>query len=1233
MPEENRVDPPVKSDLAGPMGDSTMENIFAEALESLHRRQERSVWEPPSLAEAARLLPGYEIIALRGRGGMGAVYEARQKSLDRIVALKLLPAEVAQDGEFVERFIREARTLARLNHSHIVTVYDFGRSLEEHLYFTMELVEGTDLARMLDGPKLAPELVCDLILQVCQALHYAHEQGIVHRDVKPANVLVSTTGRVKVADFGLARQQEPGAADSISGPIMGTPAYMSPEQLAGRKIDRRVDVYALGVMLYQMLCGKVPGIGSPAPSQCAPVDARWDAVVFRALQAAPDDRYQTADEMRLAVEQISQAVEIAPWYRRRPLLFAAAAALLAVAASDAVYRWTKARQITFASGHVAPKHDALGPDAPKAGERPATPAAQPPLAEVTMANATRERPYINWLGMRFVPVPITGRPAGAAPVLFSIWETRVQDYQIFVQETQRTWPGPGFAQGPTDPAVMVSRNDAQDFCEWLTARERKSGHLSATQSYRLPSDHEWSCAVGLGELENAMATPAEKDGKITNRFPWGSQWPPPAGTENLGGEELRAEAERQAQSGKQTYSHYIAGYSDAFVHTAPVGSFPANAFGLFDLGGNVREWCGDWYDSDPLFCTSRGGSWIENSPSLSSSARRMALPATHRTESIGFRVVLGETPAATAPPVAMEAPWRDWVTEYRQRLARKDSYQDDGRQLTLRRPSYENMGMARDSAVRATWIPAGEPGAMLMLRRGPAPPAPPLRYYGAKIGGQKVRVFAMPNAESHMPERLIGEWPLPPSFDPKVEQTFEFRALGNRYTVRLNGQEIGSALDTNLDQTWGWPGFIAGTGTVIRKLEYQLLDRDINKPPDALPDRLPSSQWQALGLEAEPGHVLGRADGWKRCVHPATLEGPTLENGAVRGRFRFFPEERLWLLLRSDGQTAGYAATIAADGRRVSVGRASTSHPLPGEEIARFDLPRRLSAGDEFTLEFRTIGDRLAVYFDGELIGAKEDRAWHAGRSAIYSEGGLFRDLAWGEFAPPPAGVPPPPPSSFYAGTLVGLGTAIIPSAANQLGAVMEGRDTAGGSWRYEAGSWAGGQSGSVSAVPLELSPPVALRGRYRVELDFTLPGATPLRDVILLVPLGGGRSAALRVSSMNFHRILQFAKSIEPADSPVSKSLTGVIRQHYKMTVEVHLQGETLSIPTSFSCLPDGAQNGFRGTVDELALPATELAALGNAQAWLAQNRAVVVSYWPIICHTFRLELVEGGSMEKLHP
>ena len=279
----------------------------------------QSAFNPPSVTELAVKFPQLEILELIGKGGMGAVYKARQRQLDRVVALKILPPGIGDEPAFAERFAREAKALAKLNHPGIVTIYDFGRA-DGLFYFFMEFVDGVNLRQLLHAGRISAREALAIVPQICDALQFAHDQGIVHRDIKPENILLDRRGRVKVADFGLAKivggeTDEPAPAGHASagspvltesGKVMGTPQYMAPEQKEHPDaVDHRADIYALGVVFYQMLTGELPGKKIEPPSSKVQVDVRLDQVVLRALEKKPELRYQQASALKTQVETIA----------------------------------------------------------------------------------------------------------------------------------------------------------------------------------------------------------------------------------------------------------------------------------------------------------------------------------------------------------------------------------------------------------------------------------------------------------------------------------------------------------------------------------------------------------------------------------------------------------------------------------------------------------------------------------------------------------------------------------------------------------------------------------------------------------------------------------------------------------------------------------------------------------------------------------------------------------------
>ncbi len=263
---------------------------------------------PPSIAQLAPLFPQLEILELLGQGGMGMVYKARQPQLDRFVALKLLSPELAKDPAFAERFSREAKALAKLNHPNIVSVYDFGTA-GGYYFFVMEFVDGMNLSQLEKSRKLTPEEALSIIPKICDALQFAHDEGVVHRDIKPANILIDKKGRVKIADFGLSKLVGKEAHDftlTLSRMAMGTPHYMSPEQLEDSgKVDHRADIFSLGVVFYEMLTGQLPLGRFPLPSEKVQVDVRFDEVVLRSMERDVERRYQHVSEVKQGVESLT----------------------------------------------------------------------------------------------------------------------------------------------------------------------------------------------------------------------------------------------------------------------------------------------------------------------------------------------------------------------------------------------------------------------------------------------------------------------------------------------------------------------------------------------------------------------------------------------------------------------------------------------------------------------------------------------------------------------------------------------------------------------------------------------------------------------------------------------------------------------------------------------------------------------------------------------------------------
>ncbi len=272
---------------------------------------------PPTVEQVAAAFPQLDVLALIGAGGMGAVFRARQPKLNRLVALKVLPATLAErDPAFAERFEREGQMLARLHHPNIVSVYDSGRAAD-FFYLLMEHVDGVNLRQAMRASRFTPAQALSIVPRICDALQFAHDEGVLHRDIKPENILLDAKGRVKLADFGIGKiVGEAGASSATSSPAvpgltqfgaaLGTPQYMAPEQRdRPEQVDHRADIYSLGVVFYELLTGELPVGKFAPPSELSASDPRVDAIVRQALEKERERRQQSAGEVRTQVETVA----------------------------------------------------------------------------------------------------------------------------------------------------------------------------------------------------------------------------------------------------------------------------------------------------------------------------------------------------------------------------------------------------------------------------------------------------------------------------------------------------------------------------------------------------------------------------------------------------------------------------------------------------------------------------------------------------------------------------------------------------------------------------------------------------------------------------------------------------------------------------------------------------------------------------------------------------------------
>jgi serine/threonine protein kinase len=480
----------------------------------------------------------YKIIEEVGRGGFAAVYKAVDTTLERTVALKVLAPHLLWDPTFVQRFQREAKVAANLDHPHIVTIYEVGQ-IEEVYFIAMQFLQGRTLSQILEaeGP-LPVSQVQAIIEQIASALDYAHARGFVHRDVKPSNVIVTDDGRAILTDFGLVKAGE-GTLLTTTGMIFGSLKYMSPEQAEGKEVDEQSDVYSLGITLFEMLTGRVPYEAdtpivvvvkhltepTPRPSEWNPsIPEPVELVILKALAKNPADRFQSAGEMARA---LTAAVEM----KAKPKVEREEKPAVA-----------KKPEPVHPSHHMPP-HDTM----PEAVPSTVMERLQPfepemiliPAGEFLMGSDPTNDKYAEDREQPQYTLYLPDYYLAKTPV------TNTQ-YAAFVQATgyeqPEHWVGSELPRGKEDhPVVNVSWNDAAAYCGWLSEVTSKS--------YILPSEAEWE--------KGARGS----DGRI---YPWGNQW--------------GAERCNSKEGGKED--------------TTPVGAYPkgVSPYGLLDMAGNVWEW-------------------------------------------------------------------------------------------------------------------------------------------------------------------------------------------------------------------------------------------------------------------------------------------------------------------------------------------------------------------------------------------------------------------------------------------------------------------------------------------------------------------------------------------------------------------------------------------------------------------------------------------------------------------
>jgi formylglycine-generating enzyme required for sulfatase activity/tRNA A-37 threonylcarbamoyl transferase component Bud32 len=641
-------------------------------------------------------IPGYRIERELGKGSMTTVYLAVQENLDRLVAIKVLDPELLRDENIAKRFIKEAQAAAKLSHPNITTIHDVGRT-GQYYYIVMEyLANGSLQDRIRRGPLPAQESLT-IIRQVASALQYAHDKGYIHSDIKPENILFRKDGIPVLVDFGIARAMGEASKLAMTSVLIGTPYYMSPEQGRGQEVDARSDLYSLGIVLYEMLTGKVPyeaenTVGIVIKHIQEPVTvfsgnlSSYQPLFEKLLAKDPDQRFQTAGELLVAIDVFSAGVQnFAPQEPKPPQKAAPPPRPAVVKKTPTPSKMPRsAGAIRKSPVHISPadkqrklviglllalmvllvvlaieisktpapgsRAHANGAENLEMGEPLAAAGAEinHPLADVKQVQDQEPKPLpgdtprkkedTSNLEIEMVAIPggtfQMGSDSGEAdekpvhnvtvsPFYMGKTEVTVGQWKKFVEASgyrseaesgdgayiwnkqkwekkiAANWNNPGFNQDDNHPVTCISWQDCQEYIKWLNMKTGKR--------YRLPSEAEWEYACRAG-------TTGERYGNL-DAIAWYFN-----------------------NSGQTTH---------------PVGQKQANGFGLFDMLGNVWEWCQDWYGgysgssqanhtgpATGSLRVDRGGGWSGGAGILRSANRGRFDPG-YRYDSLGFRLASG----------------------------------------------------------------------------------------------------------------------------------------------------------------------------------------------------------------------------------------------------------------------------------------------------------------------------------------------------------------------------------------------------------------------------------------------------------------------------------------------------------------------------------------------------------------------------------------------------------------
>jgi len=891
--------------------------------------------ELPLPEELTNLLPhgNYHVESFLGQGGMGAVYKGMQVRLKRPVAIKIMRRDFGKDHDFEARFEREAQAMAKLNHPNIVSVIDFGEAGSDYLYIVMELIDGADMMDVIRGGQMTQEMALSLLPQICDALQFAHDHGIVHRDIKPSNIMLTRDGRIKMADFGLAKHFD--AENSFrtqTGTGMGTPDYAAPEQFSpDSPIDHRADIYALGVMIYQMITGQLPRGAWKPPSQRAEVSPQWDSIVSRAMQSDPSDRYQQASEVKtdvssipLAGSRVRKDVADAPQIHalagaatksRAPLLLGliTGALVIAVGAFFALRDGGEGRA-------AGPPAAANGPGITTAEKAPATPNA-------ALAGAS-------------------ALPIAAPPLPESAWKPLFteKEWQLPYQATKKLF------DGSTVPA----------------GRSFKEGALQVQNNGFLKPQPAANAAIRarivIQQVVDAGAVVARRS-VAAGHYRWGTA----TNNRQLQLTHFNPETNRSTMLGK----HELAA--------------PLRQGDKLDLELRVQ--------GNRLVALANGAVVIDTQDDRLKAAGECGIEAHDAWfESVEVQPLpAAVTPASIAAPALPESGWKPLFTEKEWRES-NDHHEFVEGLLHVKRLKFlpKTQQPSADGAIRAkVLIRKGANDVCVFVRKTPATSG-----YKLMLRPQTGTVY-LSRDEGGVSQSLGMQKFAPDPRQANDGVFLELRAQGSHLTALVDGVVLIEAEDNTLKAAGEW-GITANEGW-FESVEVQPLPAAETQPPwtDALAAWWQGGTQRGGWVREKDGSARLTVTG-PSGIHLGKMGSttpPIYKDQAVRARFRLGDSPYLHLGVcrpqPTEGQARGYYAAFAA-------GKSSITLTLdsPGmashAELAAVPLPKGLDRAATHTMELRYANQLLTLILDGQTLYEKPHTQYTQGYPMLNARQGAI---------------------------------------------------------------------------------------------------------------------------------------------------------------------------------------------------------------------------------------------------